>query len=59
MYIERQTRDYLEDKHKWEDISKLCVGRGWSYWLDLTQEKNKYWDLVNTEINFPGREFLA
>jgi hypothetical protein len=46
-----QEREYLEDKRRWEDVTKLCVRRGRSYWLDLTQENDKCCALVNTAVH--------
>jgi len=50
------TRPFGRSRHRWEDKIKLnlqTVGwRGGMDWIDLVQDRDRWWALVNTVLNF-------
>ena len=48
-------RPLVRPRHRWEDNTKMDlqeVGCRSMDWIDLTQDRNKWWALVNAVMNF-------
>jgi hypothetical protein len=42
-------------RHRWEDNIKMDlqeVGRGRGYWMEMAQDRDRWWALVGTVRNF-------
>ena len=47
-------RDHLGDRRRWQDNIKMDfqeVGWGGMDWIDLIQDRDRWWALVNTAMN--------
>ena len=56
MYVFMYVSMYVcEPRRRWEDIIKMDlqkVGRGCGDWMELAQDRDRWWALVSTVMNF-------
>jgi hypothetical protein len=38
--------------HRWEDNIKMDLGWEGMDWIDLAQDKDRWWTVINVAINF-------